>query len=171
MCHCGRNSNNNACSGVITVRFGSSQTNEKPLTRRPRCSKEQTTILYFSIFNKSAVRGNRRGQSQAAAVSQASESCLRSTLCPSDVFTCKCLHGGEQHKFLSSPQPTRPSPTCRTRSTHEPMKSKPNRRVCTYRHWCSPENPRTACWQLYGLYAEDSASPEHGLLCMFLSTS
>lgn len=36
------------------------------------------------------------------------------TLPVCEVFTCNCLHSGEQHKFLSSPQPARPLSTCLT---------------------------------------------------------
>lgn len=37
---------------------------------------------------------------------------------------CNCLYGGEQHKFLSSPQPLT---TCLTHSTRKPVQSQTNR--------------------------------------------
>lgn len=43
-----------------------------------------------------------------------------------EVFTCNCLHGSKQHKFLSSPQPARPLFTCLAQSTHTPVQSQPN---------------------------------------------
>lgn len=41
------------------------------------------------------------------------------TLPVCEVFTCNCLHSGEQRKFLSSPHPARPSlPACSTEDPH-----------------------------------------------------
>lgn len=49
-------------------------------------------------------------QCEADTVSEPSASLfVLHTLNVCEAFTCNCLHGGEQPKFLSSPQPARPS--------------------------------------------------------------
>ena len=72
--------------------------------------------------------------------------------------------------------------TCLTQRTHRPVQSQPNTftvsRQCDYTHththtylcWCSPGNPRTACWQLVSqrtgpLLTRSQPSPASPLPC------
>lgn len=84
---------------------------QKPKTFRATDTNNLCQFIHLSnLLSAATNRVYQRKAEQADTVSEPSASLfVLHTLPVCEVFTCNCLHGGEQRKFLSSPQPARPS--------------------------------------------------------------